>query len=116
VKDNVNKAVETAKVHISKVTDKPEVQEFAKQAQEGFKKAAEGISGGAKLAAKKIDETMNSPQVQEAIVKAKNTAAGLFNSAVGSIQSLFGKKEEAAEEEKIEISVEDTEEADEKNE
>ena len=75
-----------------------------------LKKAAEGISGGAKLAAKKIDEAMSSPQVQETIVKVKNAAAGLFNSALSSVQSLFGKKEEESEESDIEISVEDTEE------
>jgi hypothetical protein len=98
VKDQVNKVTESAKVHFAKVTEKPEVQKIASSAEEGFKRAADIVSDSAKAAAKKIDEVINSPDVQSAIVKTRKTAADLFNSALSGIQSVFRKDDQDADE------------------
>jgi hypothetical protein len=109
VKDNVGKAIESARVQAAKLTDNEEVRKIADQATGTFKKVSEAVAEGSKAAAKKIDETMNKPEVQDALAKAKTAAAGAFEAAKKSILSLFNKKDEA-EDDADEISAEKAEE------
>ncbi len=97
VKDNVGKAIETAKVQASKLTENEDVKKFADKAGETWKKASDAVSEGTKEAARKIDETLSKPEVQDKIAKAKTGAAGLFTNVKNSVLSLFAKKEEAEE-------------------
>lgn len=109
VRDNVGKALESARVQAAKLTDNEEVKKLADQATGTFKKVSDAVAEGSKAAAKKIDETMNKPEVQDALAKAKTAAAGAFEAAKNGILSLFNKKEEA-EEDAEEIVAEQAEE------
>ena len=97
VKDNVGKAIETAKVQASKLSENEDVKKFTDKAGETWKKASDAVSEGTKEAARKIDETLSKPEVQDTIAKAKTGAAGLFTNVKNSVLSLFAKKEEAEE-------------------
>ena len=78
-----------AKVQLSKVTD-----------SENVKKAGTAVTDGTKAAVQKINEAVNSPKVQDAVSKARITAAGAFSSAFEGVKKLINKNEEepAAEE------------------
>jgi len=109
VRDNVGKALESARLQAAKLTDNEEVKKLADQATGTFKKVSDAVAEGSKAAAKKIDETMNKPEVQDALAKAKTAAAGAFEAAKNGILSLVNKKEEA-EEDAEEIVAEQAEE------